>query len=94
MLQLSSSDPIVDGPDDTEKRPLEARLMAALDRMAHEIELAMGKLQDDGRMSGPTDRAGILRSIHIVESKAAEVKELLRTSGSYSSSHLDGDADY
>ena len=53
----------------------------------------MRKLQDDSRMSGPHDKTAILRQLFAIDAKLAEIREILRPSGTYSSVRLDGDSD-
>ncbi len=67
--------------------------MAALDAICHRAEEAMRKLQDDSRMSGPHDKTAILRQLFAIDAKLAEIREILRPSGTYSSVRLDGDSD-
>lgn len=82
-----------DVEEGTERRPMEARIMADLDKIVVEAESAMRLIQDDSRMSGPMDKNGILRSVFNIEAKLKSLKEVLRISGTYSSERLDGDAD-
>jgi hypothetical protein len=79
--------------DDTERRPMEARVMADLDKIIVEAEAAMRLIQDDSRMSGPADKAAILKAVFTIESRIKSLREALRISGTYSSERLDGDAD-
>ena len=59
--------------------------MAALDTIWKEVETAMHAIQDDSRVTGIEDEKVILKSVAIIELKAHEIRESLRTSGEYSS---------
>lgn len=74
-----------DQPDSTPKRPREVALVAALDAIWREAEIALAQLQDDSKMSGPLDKARILRAAYHIEMRVKEIRELLRASGTYSS---------
>lgn len=72
-------------PKDTPRRSREATIMAALDTIWREVETAMRAIQDDSRVTGIEDEKVILKSVAIIELKAHEIREALRTSGEYSS---------
>lgn len=72
-------------PEDTPKRSQEATIMAALDTIWREVENSLTALQDDGKLTGPTDKKVILRAMTIIDLKVREIRDTLMTSGEYSS---------
>lgn len=68
----------------TPYRPRESALLAKLDTLCREAEDMMALVQDDGRISGPAEKAEILRKLHRVKALAREAEQLLSPSGAYS----------
>ncbi len=79
-------------PKITLRAPKDVTILAALEELKHEAEESMKLIQEDGKIS-PKDKTAILKSIRTIEHRIEDVKELLKTSGTYSSERLDGDAD-
>jgi hypothetical protein len=79
----------MDGPVSTPPLPKEALMLAALDTIWRKAEEALAKIQDDSRMSGPHDKTVILQHLYVIDVKVKEIRELLASSGTYSSERPD-----
>lgn len=67
---------------DTPTRTKETVTMAGLDTIWREAEHAMACMQEDGRLD-PGDVRIILHALNVIEDKIAEIRKVIRPSGTY-----------